>query len=71
MVLRRVRRNSIDESGAHMDNDTRMVKATLAAAVLPMVTNLSQFNTKSARDNALKHVAEVTEDLFKALFPTK
>jgi hypothetical protein len=54
-----------------MDNDTRMVKATLAAAVLPMVTNLSQFNTKSARDNALKHVAEVTEDLFKALFPTK
>jgi hypothetical protein len=54
-----------------MDNDTRIVKATLAAAVLPMVANLSQLNTKEARGNALTHVADVTEDLFKAMFPSK
>ena len=54
-----------------MDNDLHGVKATLAAAVLQVMANASELKRKDTRGPAVKHVAEVTEDLFKALFPTK
>ena len=54
-----------------MDNDMHMVKATLAAAVLQVMASASELKRKDARGPAVKHVADVTEDLFKALFPTK
>ena len=54
-----------------MDNDVHVVKATLAAAVLQVMANASELKRKDTRGPAVKHVAEVTEDLFKALFPTK
>lgn len=56
-----------------MDNDTGMVKATLAAAVLrAMITpGAAELKTKIARGTTLKAVADVTDELFTALFDTK
>ena len=53
-----------------MDNDTRIVKAVLAAGVLQVLTNpgAPDLKSKDARGPVLKQIADVTEELFNALF---